>query len=79
VLTLLVKYKTLIAERLDTRPAEITDRLIEHHRLTRKVQPVLDTTNPYGGHVSDGLRHLTDEEAALATRTFEDMVASARK
>ena len=73
--SLVRKLDVLIAGRLGLKPEDVTTDLIRRRRAGRK--PRLDNANPYGGRVSDGLRHLTEEEVASALRTFRRMADEA--
>ena len=76
---LINKLNVLIAARIGKEPDEITPEFIRRRRASRREKVRFDDTNSYGGHVSDGLRHLTDDEAASAIKTFRHMTAGMQK
>ena len=72
-MSLVEKLNTLIAARLRVRPQDVTDDFICRRRAARRSHH--DDTNPIvGGRTTDGLHHMTDEEAASALKSFHQMV-----
>ncbi len=73
------RLNVLIAARLGKEPDEITPDFIRQRRASRRKTMRFDDANSYSGHVSDGLRHLTDDEAASAIKAFRHMTAGSRE
>ena len=77
-MSLVKKLNVLIASRIGVSEQEVTTQLIESRRTSRKLCHD-GTDSSVGGRTTDGLKHLTMEQAASAIKVFHSMTTPQEK
>lgn len=77
-MSLVKKLNVLIASRIGVSEQEVTAELIQSRRMSRKLDHD-GTGSIVGGRATDGLKHLSMEQAASALKTFHSMTTTHKK